>query len=44
MLKTLKRLLIGLAIIMAILFAKALYEDYRFEQKFQRAMELMGRR
>jgi hypothetical protein len=44
MLKWIKRLLIGLAIVLALLFAKAIYEDCRSEQQYKRAMELMGRR
>ncbi len=44
MLKWIKRLLIGIAIVLSLLFAKAIYEDRQSEQKYQRAMELMGRR
>lgn len=44
MLTTIKRVLIGIAIILALLFAKAIFEDRQSEQKYQRAMDLMGRR
>ncbi len=42
MLKTLKCRLIWLAIIIALLVAKRFYEDYRFVQNHQRAMDLLG--
>jgi hypothetical protein len=42
MLKWIKRLLIGLAIVLSLLFAKAIYEDRQSEQIHQRALELLG--
>jgi hypothetical protein len=42
MLKKLKRMLIWIAIIIALLVGKRFYEDYRFVQNWQRAQDMLG--
>ena len=42
MLKTLKCRLILLAIIVSLLIAKRLYEDYQFVKNWQRAQDMLG--
>lgn len=41
MLTRIKRVLIGLAIILAVFFAKAFYEEYQSHQRHQQELEMM---